>query len=70
MLFKPMKRRDYERWIHQFGWSLQKSGFDWSLIDEQGYKVCTIRITHPGNEVVPGSVKKTEKHLKERGKRA
>jgi hypothetical protein len=65
---RPMKRRDYERWIRQYGWSLQKAGMDWKLVDENGnLKVRNIIITHPGGEVIPLSIKKTEQALKGAG---
>jgi hypothetical protein len=66
--FKPMKRRDYERWIAQYGWSLLKAGMDWKLIDESGnLRVRNIIVTHPGGEVIPLSVKKTQKALEDAG---
>lgn len=67
MPFKPLKRRVYEKWISSFGWSLQKGSIDWNLLDESGNWVCSIKITHPGNEIPPRHVVLTEKRLKERG---
>jgi hypothetical protein len=67
MPFKPMKRRDFERWIQGFGWTLSKASIDWSLNDAEGRWVCTIKISHPGNEVVASSAQKATKKLKERG---
>jgi len=65
MPFKPMKRRDFERWIRQYGWSLAPSGAgDWIVISETGEKmVLFIKITHPGGEVVAYSVQKTRQAL-------
>lgn len=63
----PLKRRDYERWLKQYGWYLTKASIDCTLHDEQHYRVCTIKITHPGGEIPKADVHKTKKHLKERG---
>lgn len=65
--FKPMKRRDYERWIREYGWYLTKGGWDWQLNSENHANLCTIKITHPGAEIPAGDVKKTEKLLKREG---
>jgi hypothetical protein len=63
--FKPMKLRDYERWIARHGWTLKKGSIDWSLLDQSGkMAVRQIKVTHPGREVDAHSVKKTEKALK------
>jgi len=60
MPFKPMKRKAYERLIREQGWRLVKGSVDWKLVDEQGnVRIPNIIITHPGNEVVAISVKKT-----------
>jgi hypothetical protein len=60
MPFKPMKRKAYERLIRKQGWRLVKGSVDWKLVDEQGnVRIPNIIITHPGNEVVAISVKKT-----------
>ncbi len=67
MPFKPMKRRDYERWIKLFNWSLEKGSIDSNLYDQEGQWVCTIKMTHPGGEVPAPYVEKTRKKLKERG---
>lgn len=51
---KPMKARDYKKWIAQYGWSLKKGSIDWKLYDEQDHlQVLAIKITHPGKEVPP-----------------
>ena len=71
MPYKPMDEREYRKRINNIGWSLKKGGIDYSLFDEKGGFVCSIKITHgrntKGGEVVPHSVQKTEKKLKERG---
>ena len=67
-MYKPIKLRDYLKWIKKFGWSLHKGSIDWNLFDQNGNRVCTIKIQHPGpKEVVAPSVQKTEQKLKERG---
>ncbi len=59
-LSKPMKLRDYQAWIRQYGWRLEKASNDWKLLDNEGkIKVLCIIVTHPGKEVVPLSLKKT-----------
>lgn len=66
MPFKPMKKRDYLRWVGAYGWKLEKAGMDWKLVDEHDKTVIrNIIITHPGGEVIPLSVKKTTQALKE-----
>lgn len=65
--YKPKKRRTFEREIKAHGWSLQKASIDWSLRDENGKHICTIKITHPGGEIPAHDVRKAEKHLKDRG---
>ncbi len=66
-MYKPLKLRDYQRWIRQYGWSLRKGSIDWNLFDQNGNFVCYIKIQHPGpKEVVADSVKRTEKELKAR----
>jgi hypothetical protein len=68
MAFKPMKRRDYERWIRQYGWYLRKTGTDWTLFDADGkVQLLNVIVTHPGQEIIPMSVKKTKEALKNSG---
>lgn len=58
-----MKRRDYNRWINQYGWSLVKGSVDWKLLDEQGkVRKPNIIVTHQG-EVIPKHVNDTQKLL-------
>jgi len=67
-MFKPMKRRDYERWIASFGWKLVKSKNDWRLINQQGQsELLFIKITHPGGEIPALFVKKTQMALEKAG---
>lgn len=68
MTYRPMKLKDYLRWIRRYGWSLRKGKIDWILFDAAGTQVCSIIIQHPGpKEVVAHSVQKTERELKRRG---
>jgi hypothetical protein len=67
MPFKPMKRREFERWIREYGWSLVKAGMDWKLVDEDGHVIKPfIKITHPGGEVVASHVNEVSKLLTQR----
>ena len=65
MTFKPMKLRDYERWIRKYGCSLRKAGSgDYSLINPEGKVIILfVKVIHPGNEVAPDYVKRTRKIL-------
>jgi hypothetical protein len=67
MRLTPMKRRDYEKWIRKHGWTLEKSGIDWTLVDSANTRICTIKITHPGGEIPKRDVHKTKIKLKEQG---
>jgi hypothetical protein len=68
MPYKPMKLRDYLRWIRQYGWDLEKGSVDWKLIDEQGHvRKANIIITHPGREVIARHVNDTRQKLEEEG---
>ncbi|HEY9685424.1 MAG TPA: hypothetical protein V6C52_00465 [Coleofasciculaceae cyanobacterium] len=68
MPFKPMKLKDYLRWIHKYGWSIEKGSIDHKLYNQYGQYVTQIKIKHPpGNEVHPDSVKKTQQELKRAG---
>lgn len=37
--------REFRKLIKIVGWSLKKAGIDYSLLDEKGDYVCTIKIT-------------------------
>lgn len=71
MVFKPMDEREFRRLIKIVGWSLKKSGVDYSLLDEKGSYVCSIKITHgkktKGGEIIAHCVQKTGKMFKGRG---
>lgn len=71
MVFKPMDEREYRKLLKIAGWSLKKASIDYSLFDERGYFVCSIKITHgkntKGGEIIAHCVQKTEKLFKERG---
>jgi len=62
MPYKPMKLRDYLRWIHRYGWSLEKGHVDWKLLDAQGrVLLINVIVTHPGKEVIAKHVNATRK---------
>jgi hypothetical protein len=45
MVFKPMDEREFRKLIKIVGWSLEKGGVDYSLLDERGnYTQTTSRI--------------------------
>jgi hypothetical protein len=70
MAFKPMEESTYIAYLRIVGWSLAKAGIDYSLFDEKGTFVCTIKIGHgkgKKREVIAPHVQKTEKKFKERG---
>jgi hypothetical protein len=70
MVFKPMSPKVFERYLTMVGWSLEKGGIDWNLLDENGSLVCSVQVGHgprTKNEVTARSVKKIEKEFKERG---
>ena len=67
MPFSPMKRRDFEKIIRELGWYLEKGSIDWKLYDENTNFICAIKITHPGNEIIPMHIHKVQKMCKERG---
>ena len=71
MAYKPMDEKEFRRLIKIVGWSLKKSGFDYSLLNENGKYMCSIKITHgkntKGGEVIAHCVKKTERIFKEEG---
>ena len=46
MAFKPMEESTYIAYLRIVGWSLAKAGIDYSLFDEKGTFVCTIKIGH------------------------
>jgi hypothetical protein len=67
---KPLEERKYIVFLKNVGWSLVKGGFDYSLCDENGNYLCTIKIIHAKGkkrEVSASSIRKTELEFKERG---
>jgi hypothetical protein len=67
---KPLEERKYLSYLKLVGWMLKKGGFDYSLCDENGNYLCTIKIIHAKNkkrEVSASSIRKTEKEFLERG---
>jgi len=67
MPFKPMKKRDYLKWIGKYGWTLKKGSVDWKLVDSQGkVRKPNIIVTHNG-EVIPKHVGDTKKLLQMEG---
>lgn len=69
MPFKPMKLRNFQKWIKNHGLELVKAGSgDWKLVDLAGRVVKPfIKVTHPGNEIIPAHVADVEKIIQERG---
>ena len=70
MAFKPIEESAYIALLKRVGWSLVKAGIDYSLLDEKGTFVCTIKIAHgkgKKREVIAPHVQKTGKKFKERG---
>ena len=70
MAYKPMEERDYLEFLKIARWKLEKGGIDYSLFDENGIFVCTIKIIHgkgKKREVAAFSVNKTAKKFKEKG---
>ena len=70
MTFKPMEESTYRGYLKLVGWCLEKGGIDYSLFDENGVFVCTIKIIHgkgKKREVAAFSVNKTSKKFKEKG---
>jgi hypothetical protein len=65
--FKPMTLKNYQKWIGAFGWSIQKAGTDYDLLDENENYVCTVNVLHSKKELAPFYVKKTADKLAERG---
>ena len=67
---KPLDERRYIAYLKSVGWSLKKAGIDYSLCDEYGHYLCTIKVCHgkaKKREVAASSVRKTEQEFKERG---
>lgn len=37
MVYKPLDRKTFVRYIESVGWSFKKGGIDWNLYDENGF---------------------------------
>lgn len=67
---KPLEEKKYLKLLKNVGWSCVKGGIDYSLCDENGKFLCTIKIIHgkgKKREVSASSIRKTENEFKERG---
>ena len=65
-----MEESTYIAYLKMVGWKLSKAGIDYSLFDENGMYVCTIKISHgkgKKREVIAPHVQKTEKKFREKG---
>ena len=70
MVYKPLDKKTFLRYIKSVDWSLEKGGIDWNLYDENGIFLCSIKIAHGKNtkeEVIAHSVNKIQKIFKEKG---
>jgi hypothetical protein len=70
MAHKPLKEKEYRKYLKMVGWELEKGHIDYKLRNEKGLFLCTIKIAHSKNGekgVVADSVKKTMKEFKNRG---
>ncbi len=70
MMAKPIEEKSFLHFLKMVGWSLGKGSIDYKLYDEKGAFLCSIKISHgkgKKREVVPDSVRKTERFFKERG---
>ncbi len=68
---KPLEERKYLALLKIAGWKLEKSGFDYNLVDEMGTYLCTIKISHSKGkkrEVVAASIRKTQLEFNMKGK--
>jgi len=70
MVYKPLDKKLFLRYIKSAGWNLVKGGIDWNLYDENSVFLCSIKIAQRKNtkeEVVAHSVNKTEKIFRGKG---
>lgn len=70
MVYKPLDKKTFLRYIKLVYWSLDKGGIDWNLYDENKVFLCSIKIAHGKNtkeEIVAHSVDKVKKIFKEKG---
>ena len=67
MTFKPIPVKQFEKRLKRLGFSWKKGGIDWNVYDADGIFVCSVKINHPGENVVSAtSVQKFDRKLKER----
>lgn len=67
---KPLEERKYRSYLKRVGWGLEKGSIDYSLCNENGDYICTIKVLHAKGkkrEISSSSIRKTEKKFKERG---
>jgi len=67
---KPIPEKIFLRYLKMVKWTLEKGSIDYKLCDENGKFLHFIKISHGSQkkrEVVPASVRSTEKAFKERG---
>jgi len=67
---KPLEERKYIALLKLVGWSLEKGGVDYNLLDEKRHFLCAIKIEHAKGrkrEISAASIRKTEGEFKERG---
>ena len=67
---KPLDERKFNAYLKLVGWSLEKGGVDYNLLDEKGHFLCAIKVIHSKGkkrEVAASSIRKTEQEFKERG---
>lgn len=46
MVYKPLEKRVFLRYIAVVGWTLCKGGIDYNLYDEKDDFVCAVKIAH------------------------
>ncbi len=67
---KPLEEKQYLQYLKIVGWSCKKGGIDYSLCDENGKYLRTIKILHGKGrkrEVAASSIRQTKREFKERG---
>ena len=62
--FKPMRTKEYDEWIGQYGWSYEKAGTDYDLLNKEGKRVCTINFLHGRKEILLSMSRRPKKPLK------
>ena len=67
---KPITAQQYLKYLKLIGWNLEKGGIDYNLYNAEKQFLCSIKIAHgkgKKREVVPGSVRKTERFCEKVG---